>query len=218
MEGIDLRPMLKVSVAVIGVAGLWQVYGQWLNNRTMPEVMQIQVAGVNGWKLTTPFSDWHPHWVGAARDFEQTYAKSGKTVMLRIDYYPTQRRDHQLINTQNFMIKQKHKVWSNVGESLVDETIDGQSMSVRQAHLRSSGQRLLIWQWNVIHGQVVNNDYLGKLILAWNEVRGSRDDGASVLIATPYSDTEEGARAVLSAFAADMNPSIKQELNVIAVK
>jgi exosortase A len=215
--GIDLRPVFGVSVAVITVVTLLQVYGHWLNNRFVPEVAKMQVQGVSGWQITKPFSDWRPHWVGAARDFEQSYIRSDRPVMLRIDYYPTQRQDHELINSQNYMIRQKHKVWSNVGESQVEARINGQNVSVRQARLRADNQRILVWQWNVIDGKIVNNDYLGKLILAWDKVRGSRDDGASVLIATPY-DSEDAAQATLAAFATDMRPAIQRELTAIAVK
>jgi hypothetical protein len=70
----------------------------------------------------------------------------------------------------------------------------------------------------VIDGKIINNDYLGKLILAWDKVRGSRDDGSSVLIATPYSDDETIAKTSLAAFAADMQLPIQEALQAVAVK
>jgi EpsI family protein len=180
---------------------------------------QIRVAGTGGWQPAGLFSDWHPHWIGAARQSEQNFAKDGKTVLLRIDYYPTQRQDQELINTQNYMIEQGHKIWSNVGETFVKVNIGGQVMEVRQAKMRSfNKQRILVWQWNEIDGKVVNNDYLGKLILVWDKVRGSRDDGTSVLMATPYSDDIEAAKATLTAFAADMRVPIQKELQAFAVR
>jgi EpsI family protein len=213
-----MKPLLMTSVFIIALAALWPAYGHWLNNRIQPEMAQILVQGRNNWVNAEAFADWHPHWVGAARVYEQNFAKDGKTVLLRIDYYPTQKQDHELINSQNFMIKQKDKIWSNVGESLIDVKIDGKPKNVRQARLRSTGQRILIWQWNVIDGKIINNDYLGKLILAWDKVRGSRDDGSSVLIATPYSDDETIAKTSLAAFAADMQLPIQEALQAVAVK
>ena len=218
VENIGMKPLLMTSVFIIALAALWPAYGHWLNNRIQPEMAQILVQGRNNWVNAEVFSDWHPHWVGAARVYEQNYAKDGKTVLLRIDYYPTQKQDHELINSQNFMIKQKDKIWSNVGESLIDVKIDGKPKNVRQAMLRSTGQRILIWQWNVIDGTIINNDYLDKLILAWDKVRGSRDDGSSVLIATPYSDDETIAKTSLAAFAADMQLPIQEALQAVAVK
>jgi len=218
-EGIGVKPLLGMAGAVVLVAILWPIYGSWLNHRALPEMPQIRVAGTGGWQPAGLFSDWHPHWIGAARQFEQNFAKDGKAVLLRVDYYPTQRQDQELINTQNFMIEQGNAVWSNVGETMAKATIGGQAMMVRQTKLRSSSkQRILVWQWNEIDGRVVNNDYLGKLILAWDKVRGSRDDGTSVLIATPYGDDMDAAKATLAAFAADMRAPIQKELNAFAVR
>lgn len=214
-----LKPMLGMVGAVVLVAILWPVYGSWLDRRPLPEMPQIKVDGASGWHPAQLFSDWHPHWIGAARQLEQNFSKDGKTVLLRIDYYPTQRQDQELINSQNYMIKQKDKVWSNMGETVIKTNIGGRAMEVRQAKLRSfSKQRILVWQWNDIDGRVVNNDYLGKLILAWDKVRGSRDDGTSVLIATRYIDDMEAAKATLTGFAADMRVPIQQELKAVAVR
>jgi exosortase A len=218
VETIGMKPLLGMSTAVIALLALWLAYGHWLDNRVLPEIAQIQVHGMNRWALSEPFSDWHPHWLGATRAYEQNFAKAGKTVLLRIDYYPTQMQDHELINSQNYMIVQKDKTWSNVGEDWIKVDIGGQFREVRQAKLRSAGQRILVWQWNDIDGKVVNNDYLGKLILAWAKVRGRRDDGSSVLIATPYSDNQNAAKATLAAFAADMRLPIQEALQAVAVK
>lgn len=215
----ELKPLLVMGGTIILVALLWPVYASWLEHRPLPQMAQLKVDGAGGWQPAQAFSDWHPHWIGAARSLEQNYAKQGKAVLLRIDYYPTQRQDQELINSQNFMIKQKHKVWSNMGEALTKVNIGGHVMEVRQAKLRAyNRQRILVWQWNDIDGRVVNNDYLGKLILAWDKVRGSRDDGSSVLIATPYTDDMQAAKATLAAFATDMRTPIQQELLAIAAR
>lgn len=217
-ENVRLKPLLAATAAVLVLALLWLAYGHWLNSRPVAEPAQITVRGANGWQSAGPFSDWHPHWIGAARVYEQNFSREGKPVMLRIDYYDTQRQDHELINSQNYMVKQKHKIWSNVGESLVRVDIGGQTREVRQAKLRSADQRILVWQWNDIDGRLMNNDYLGKLILSWDKVRGSRDDGSSVLIATPYHDDLDGARTRLANFAADMRLPIDEALRAVAVK
>ena len=113
------------------------------------------------------------------------------------------------------MIRQKDSAWSNVGESLATVQIDGHSRQVRQARMRGSdGQRLLVWQWNLINQQAVVNDQAAKLILALDRVRLRRDDGLSVLIATPYEETElKAAAAALADFAADMEPAIGRALD-----
>jgi EpsI family protein len=147
----------------------------------------------------------------------QSYAQAGRNVLLELNYYVTQRQDAELVNSQNFMIKQKDPAWSNVGEAIVTVQINGQPQQVRQARMRgSNGQRLLVWQWNLINQRPVVNDQVAKLILAFDRVRMKRDDGLSVLIATPYEDVEvEAASATLARFAADMDGVIGRTLDQV---
>jgi EpsI family protein len=158
-----------------------------------------------------------PHWVGADRQLRQSYTQAGHSVLLELDYYVTQRQDAELINSQNFMVRQKKAAWSNVGESIVTVQIDGQARQVRQARLRgSNGQRILVWQWNLINQRPVVSDPIAKLILAFDRVRLQRDDGLSVLIATPYGDADiKSAAATLARFAADMEPAIGRTLDQV---
>jgi len=113
------------------------------------------------------------------------------------------------------MIRQKDPLWSNVGETLATVQIGGMARQVRQARLRgSNGQRLLVWQWNLIGRHATVNDQFAKLSLAFERVLLRRDDGLSVLIATPYEDAEiETATAALARFAADMEPAIGRALD-----
>ena len=57
---------------------------------------------------------------------------------------------------------------------------------------------------------------MAKLILALDRVRLKRDDGLSVMIATPYEDTGyRAAAATLARFAADMEPAIARALDQV---
>jgi EpsI family protein len=73
-----------------------------------------------------------------------------------------------------------------------------------------------VWQWNLINQRPVVNDQAAKLILALDRIRLERDDGLSVLIATPYEESElETAAATLARFAADMEPAIGRTLDQV---
>jgi EpsI family protein len=177
----------------------------------------LQVEAQGGWQPGAAFTTWVPHWVGADRQLRQPYVQAGRNVLLELNYYVTQRQDAELINSQNFMIRQKDPSWSNVGESIATVEIDGLTRQVRQAKLRGrDGRRLLVWQWNLINQQPTVNDHKAKLVLALDRVRIKRDDGLSVLIATPYDETElERAAATLARFAADMEPAIGRTLDQV---
>ncbi len=211
------RPILPMALAALVIAGLGPTYAAWLNARPLPAMPELQVAAQGGWQPAEPFTSWVPHWVGADRQLRQPYAQAGRTVLLELNYYVTQRQDAELINSQNFMIRQKDPAWSNVGERIVTVDIGGESRQVRQARIRGSdGQRLLVWQWNLVNQRPVVNDQAAKLILALDRVRLQRDDGLSVLIATPYEDAEiEAAAATLARFAADMEPAIGRTLDLV---
>jgi EpsI family protein len=115
------------------------------------------------------------------------------------------------------MVRQKDPHWSNVGEAIVSVEIAGVQREVRQARMRGAdGQRLLVWQWNLIGERPLVNDHVAKLVLAFDRVRLQRDDGLSVLIATPYEGAESAeAAATLARFAADMTPAVAHALDRI---
>jgi EpsI family protein len=210
-------PILPVAVAALLAAALWPAYAGWLKARPLPDMPALQVEAQGGWQPAAAFTTWAPHWIGADRQLRQPYAQAGRNVLLELNYYVTQRQDAELINSQNFMIRQKDPSWSNVGERIASVRIGGQPRQVRLAKMRGSdGQRLLVWQWNLINQQPMVNDHTAKLKLALDRVRLKRDDGLSVLIATPYEETAiEAAAATLARFAADMEPAIGRTLDQV---
>ncbi len=211
------RALLPVALLVLAMLIMWSAYAKWISQRALPPLPTLQVAGQAGWQAQAALADWTPHWIGADRKLRQSYGQAGRKVMLALDYYVTQRQDAELINSQNYMIERQHPVWTNVGEAVATVTIGGKTQQVRQAKLRSvNGQRLLIWQWNLINHQASVSDHRAKLVLALDRVRLQRDDGLSVLIATPYEEVGiEAAAATLARFAAEMQPAIDRALDQV---
>lgn len=211
------RAVLRAALLTLAVIALWPAYSIWLGQRALPPLPVLQIQAQAGWQTRAPFTDWTPHWIGADRQLRQSYSQAGRDVMLALDYYATQRQDAELINSQNYMIVRQHPVWSNVGESSATVAIGGKMLPVRQVKLKSvSGQRLLVWQWNLINQQVSMSDQQAKLVLALDRVRLKRDDGLSVIIATPYEDTGyQAATATLARFATDMEPAIARTLDQV---
>ena len=126
------RHAVSAVLVAVMIAFVWPAYAAWLNQRALPTMPEIELDAQQGWQQTDSLSDWTPHWLGADRQFRQNYAKDGQTVLLELDYYVTQRQGAELINSQNYMIRQKHPVWSNVGESVVTVEIGGLARQVRQ--------------------------------------------------------------------------------------
>lgn len=207
-----LSRYLPTIIAVMALSLLAPAYAWWLNQRPLPAMADMQMQLANGWQKAAPFTDWEPHWVGADKRFRGHFDRNDQRVYLEVAYYATQRQDAELINSQNYFTPLEHPVWSKVGETMKPAMLTGHSVSVRQAKLRSSGQRLLVWQWNVIDGRIVNNDYVAKLRLALARVFGGQDDGTAIIIATPYSEDIGTAEITLMQFASDMQPAIEHAL------
>ena len=213
------RRLLPMAMAALVAAAIWPAYAQWLTQRDLPTMPALQVRLDAPWQPVQAFTDWTPHWLGADRQFRSSFGQGSQQVMLEVDYYATQRQDAELINSQNFMIPQKHPVWSQVGDGHTEVSVAGQPRTVRQALLRStSGQRLLVWQWNVINGQRVVSDARAKLIMATERVRMARDDGASILVAAPYEESPAEAAQVLARFMEHNEAAIQRALDQVAGK
>jgi exosortase A len=214
-RGVQAKALMPVAALVLAVAGGWPAYARWLDARPLPVMPPLTLEAVGGWQPRAAFTTWVPHWIGADRQLRQSYTQGGRNVLVELNYYVTQRQGAELVNSRNFMIRQKDPHWSNVGEAVVGVEIAGVARRVRQARMRGSdGQRLLVWQWNLIDQRPQVNDQLAKLLLAVDRVRLQRDDGLSVLIAMPYEETGlQEASATLARFAADMEPAIGRALD-----
>ena len=211
--------LLPMAVAALVLAAIWPAYAQWLTQRALPAMPALQVGPVSNWQPGPAFTDWTPHWLGADRQFRGSFTQAGQQILLEVDYYATQRQDAELINSQNFMVRQKHPVWSQMSESRTQVSVAGQPRTVRQALLKSTtGQRLLVWQWNVINGQREVSDARAKLILAAERVRLARDDGAAILVAAPYTDNPAEAAPILARFIQQNEAAIQHGLEQVTGK
>ena len=110
------------------------------------------------------------------------------------------------------MVKQKHPVWSNVGEAPRLISLRGRNETILQTLLRAPGKRLLVWSWNSLAGTYTVNPYLAKLLLAKARMLGQQDDGAAIIINSPYEDTPEPAALALKAFIQDTLPAIQESI------
>lgn len=209
------RALAATSLALIALAALWPAYAYYLNNRPI-DTRQPAIAlpdTLGGWaRQETPLSDWQPHYVGPDATATQTYRKDGMVVSVTLAYYRTQRQDAELINSQNYMVQQKHPVWSNVGETTREIARQGKPATVVQTRLRAPESRLLVWHWNRLSDIDTINPYLAKLLLAKSRVLGQQDDGTAIILSARYEDTPEPATKTLQAFIDDTLPMLDQHI------
>jgi len=210
LPGIVLACLLAVATA-----GAWPLYAGYLDKtstlRTAPLAPQLDAH--QGWSLEPkPLTSWQPDYPGSDVTVFRTYQKTGKTVGVWIVYYSRQRKGAELVTSTNVMVKQKHPVWDNVGETRRVVQIGTDAFSPRATMLRSANQRLMILDWYSIGDRRLTNPYMAKLVFVARKLLGKPDDGAEVVLATSYEDSPEAARQTLMAFSQEMLPYIESSM------
>ena len=200
----------SAAVAAVVLAGAWPLYAAHLD-RSAEDIGSLRLElprPVRGWSLeATPATNWHPNYDGTSASVFQTYRKGDRVVVLYIGFYPQQRRGAELVTSTNVMVVQKHPVWSNIGVSRRKEDLGKGPLDIRQTLLRSTAQRLLIWDFLHISGHELTNPYLAKLLFARNKLLGRGDDGAAIIVASPYDEELDAAADTLREFVREMAPS-----------
>jgi exosortase A len=212
---LPLRRIALATLAAVSIAAVWPGYAAYLKSQVPPPTptkLEAPIA-VNGWSADPgPLSDWKPNYAGHDASLMQTYRKGNKVVSLYLGYYHHQHEGAELITTSNNMVRQKHPIWSNVGESGRSAIVNGKPLQIVQTKLKSPTLRLLVWNWNRIGDTFTTNNYLAKLLEAKARLLGQNDDAAAIILASPYSDKLESAAGVLQEFIGDMQPAIETSL------
>lgn len=212
----SLKGVALAACACIAVAFIWPVYAAYLENRpARGEVPEIEVPGMAGkWEgSTSQASDWKPSYVGAPVRFLQGYRNAGHPVSVYIAYFRNQRQGSELINSENVLVPESAHTWHNVREDTRGISLGSRQMTIKQNQLHSPSTKLLVWRWYWLGGEQTASPYLAKAILAKNMLLGGSDDGAEVIIATPYEEKVEEAIPVLQGFLEDMMPAITKGLH-----
>ncbi len=213
-------PVLLAAFLGLAVAGVWPAYAAYLERTPIPTAGLHIAPPVpdKGWLATgDALTDWRPHFAPPDAFLLQTYRKGGHTVALYLEYYRYQRAGAELITSTNVMVVQKDPAWGNVGEGARTVRMGtGQQTKIVQTKLRSSAQRLLVWHWDWIRGHSTANPYWGKWLFATARLFGNPDDGAAIIIATPYEEKPDEVAPVLQAFVKDMQNSIDASLNHVS--
>ena len=212
----ESRPrILGAAITAIALAAVWPLYATHLDQtagESGPPRLDAP-SPAHGWSLdAVPLTDWRPSYGGAGETLFQTYRKEGRAVVLYLGYYRHQRPGAELVTSTNVMVVQKHAVWSNVGEAKRSEDLGKGPIDLRQTQLRSTGQRLLIWDWFRISDHDLTNRYLAKLLFARNRLLGRGAEGAAIIVAAPYEDQPELAAETMRQFMREMMPSIDAAL------
>jgi len=139
-------------------------------------------------------------------------------VALYLGYYAHSRQGEELVTTTNVMVVQKDPVWQQIAQGERGADLGKGPVEIRETHLQSAGQRLLIWDWFRIAGRDLSNPYFSKLLLAREKLLGRADSGVAIILATPYDEGPDRAEDTLRQFVHEMLPSIDATLTRVETR
>lgn len=211
---LALRPApLWRSAAIAAAAGallaLPLLHVAQVAQRPQPATPALALpAEIGGWARDEgrELTDWRPTFQNPDGQSTVQYRRGDDVVVVHLAWYGRQRQDAELINSRNFMIRQEHEVWSNIGEQVVE----GPRHPVRETRLRAATLRLLIQDWFVVGDVPTTNTVLANVLFARALLLGETDSGYAVVLWTAQQGDEASARERLNDFAAVLAPHLAE--------
>lgn len=201
--GAGAARIMPMSVAVIALLALWPAFSA-VNERVNRNPAPVQLAEP-GVKLAQVggFPDWQVRYMEPDARLARTWQVPGadRPVRLEILYYRNQDKQKGLISSVNRLTGDKD-AFHPISSSTRSETAGALALPVRETVLNGRDGKLLVWQTMWVNGGYLTSNVVGKLRQAQGRLLFQGDDGALVLLAAPYSDDPDAARAALRAFLA----------------
>ena len=196
--------VLLALVLLLPRAGLWLI--ERGNAVASPRFDSAHMQSPRGWQEATEnMLSWQPAFTQPAAGWQRSYRQGAQQVGLHIAYYRQQDSQRKLVSSANALVRSEDPYWALVAQG--GKNVDG--LQVRTASLRggsvgSSGeQRLRVWQWYWVDGQLTASDIKAKLLTVLARIKGRGDDGAIIVLFAPEAQPG-GADAALAGFAASV--------------
>jgi EpsI family protein len=191
-----------MAAGVIALYALWPGFalvGEQANHNSAPvQLAQVAVQ----WPQAPEFADWKPDYMAPDATLHRSYARGAAPVALTLLYYRNQDRDKSLISSINRLAGYKD-AWHETASAKRTEDIGGATLALRETVLRRDGRALLVWDWMRVGDREATSNAVGKLLQAQSKLLFRGDDGAAVMLSTPFDDRPDAARATLRSFLLD---------------
>lgn len=194
-------PLAALTAALLLAGAVWPAMMAY-SQRASYDPRPVQLAPVAvSWTATSPWSDWEPEYAAPDARATASYVAAGSTepVTMHVLYYRNQNRNKSLVSSTNRLTHGEHDI-RQTASATRSETVDGQTIAIREGFLKTPRGNLLVWQWHWIDGGHTISNVVGKLHQARAKLAGRPDDGAAILLSAPYDERPEKARVALRAF------------------
>ena len=194
---------------------VWPVWSLYIDQLKANPGYVLAAPEVKQWiQVSTEENAWQPTYVEPSQLLHQSYQNQDVRVGLVLAYYENQRQGAELINSRNTLLAGNNQAWRQSKPSeKIDVGLSGQRFQVIEAQIKSNRGQLLVWRWNLINGVHTGNDYYGKAIEAWSQLKGASRSGTGVVLYTPFMDNDvEESRGRLQGFMKDVLPQLESKL------
>lgn len=196
----------QAKLQALGVLGVGVLAVAWsalsLPQASLPALaLPGEVAGFK--RLPEQPQDWRPEVQGADLTLAAEYQDAeGARVQVELACFAYSRQDHELLNSQNRLLRQKHPEWRLLPQATHTTGLAAPA-AVHEAEVRANASKgtYWVWDWWWLGGQHFLSPHLGKLLEARARLFGGSTESCWLVIATPYQGKPEPARSVLQAFA-----------------
>ena len=196
---VPARPIAGVALAAVLACAVWPALAAYVdraNHNPAPVRLDAQRLA---WSQAPAWTAWQPSFMDPDAALRGTYAAPGaQPVNLQVLYYRNQERGKILISSTNRVGTRKE--FLEVASGGREERIGGRSLALRETRITGPQGQFRVWHWLWVDGGFTASDVQGKLRQARATLLLRGDDGAAVMVAAPFGENPDSARAALRAF------------------
>ena len=204
--------------AALALTALWPLLELQHASGRGREPALDRIAERDGWTATSNgIPNWRPDVVGATAELAQAFENRSAPVGLFIAFFSDSTPESKAITSTNQLVRSSNKQWARVSaDKIATTTVRGQPFDARATVIARGRERLAVWQWYWVDGNLTTSEYVAKMYEVLAVLRGHGDPVAWIVVFTPTESGEGQVRSTLQAFTEAMRDPIDAALRKAA--
>lgn len=205
VSATDARRFVMVFVGACAVLALGPLASLRLAQVSVPAVHALQAPVVHGWSDSVP-SDWAIRYANADATLNVRYTHGQAQLAYVVAAYAHAQEQSGLISSVNLPYD---KPWIQASSAVREVQLGTRTLQVRELRLVNGSHYRRVWFWYDIGAQHTVYPIVGKLLLAWNALRGAPQIGAVHVLSVDEAGGEMQTRETLQSFLQAAWPAIE---------
>ncbi|QPK65303.1 exosortase A [Methylomonas sp. LL1] len=197
------RYWAALSVTLLGIA-IWPLLAMEMHARQVVQaaIPANLIGAANVPSIGAPDWDWQPEFKGVMADARHYFGDQNATIAMYIANFGDESQGGELVNSQNYLVRQKHKVWRMIHNTKTPVAWPGGTTDVEEAVLSSDKRDLLVWRWYRVGDTNTANHYYAKWLQLLKRLSGNAAPELLIVlyVETPHGDNQS-AREKLKSIA-----------------